>query len=58
MIPDKNFRMSKQSKVFLASGRHTKGERDQLKRALIQAQLSEESARRSALKNKANKDTD
>jgi hypothetical protein len=49
--PDKNFRMSKQTKRFMALGKwKTDEERNAYKRAMINAQLSEEVAKRQSIK--------
>ena len=53
MTPDKNFRMWASTKVALALGSYKDAhERGHFKRMMISAQLSEEAARRAALKSK------
>lgn len=52
MIPDKNFRMTKQNKGILALSRLDPEAKRHLKHMMIQAQLHEESAKRAALKSK------
>lgn len=56
MIPDKNFKLKRSTKVAMALGAfkdaHARGE---FKRAMIQAQLAEEAAHRAALKSKDDK---
>ena len=52
MTPDKNFRMDRLTKTMMA-GSLTKPEvRNQIKNMFIQAQLSDEAAKRAALKSK------
>ncbi len=58
MIPDKNFRMKKPFKRMVALMGGTKNGSDHLKSLLIGAQLSEEAARRMALKSKDHKSKD
>lgn len=54
---DKNFKMSTSTKTALALGKFKDAhERGEFKRAMIDAQLSFESAKRSALKSKSDKD--
>jgi hypothetical protein len=56
MTPDKNFRMKASTKRMLALSKFKNSDdRAQFKRMMIQAQLSEEAARRAALKSKADK---
>jgi hypothetical protein len=57
MTPDKNFKMPVSSKTRIALFKGSKEEKNYLKHMLIQSQLSEESARRSMLKSKDNKDS-
>jgi hypothetical protein len=54
MTPDKNFRMSKMSKTMIAlmPGNTDAHIRGHYKRMLVQCQLAEEAAKRSALKSK------
>lgn len=53
MTPDKNFRLKKPFKSMIAlMGGTDKAARNQLKRMLISAQLSEEAAKRASLKSK------
>jgi hypothetical protein len=48
---DKNFKMAKQTKRFLALGKYKSEEdRSAFKRAMINAQLSEEAAKRQSFK--------
>lgn len=56
MISDKNFKLKKSTKrmVALMKGAST-ADRNQFKRMMIDAQVSEESARRQALKSKDSK---
>ena len=56
MTPDKNFRMSPANKALVAlMPSKNAHERGHFKRMLIQAQLSEEAAKRAALKSKDGK---
>jgi hypothetical protein len=49
--PDKNFKMNKQTKRYLALGKFKSEEdRSAFKRAMISAQLSEEAAKRQSFK--------
>lgn len=49
--PDKNFKLAKQTKRFMALGKFkTNEDRNAFKRAMISAQLSEEAAKRQSLK--------
>ena len=58
MKPDKTFRMWASTKTALALGRFKDAhERGAFKRAMIDAQLCYESAKRAALKSKADKDS-
>jgi hypothetical protein len=50
MTPDKNFRMDRVTKTFLALGKGSKDVKAHVKGMFIQAQLSEEAARRASLK--------
>ena len=50
MTPDKNFRMDRTTKTMLALGKMSKNTRSHVKGMFIQAQLSEEAAKRAALK--------
>lgn len=56
MTSDKNFRMKRSTKIAMALGSfknaHARGD---FKRAMIQAQLAEEAAKRAALKSKEQK---
>ena len=54
MIPDKNFRMKKPIKTRLALMKGSAEQRAGWKRMFIDAQLSEEAARRATLKSKDN----
>jgi len=56
MKTDKNFKLSKRSKTIIALSCNSNTARNELKSALIQAEASEESARRQSLKSKGNKD--
>ena len=56
MTPDKNFRMKKSIKTMLATLGGLNEPRNQFKRAMIEAQLCEEAAKRAALKSHDNKD--
>lgn len=59
MIPDKNYRMKNSIKTALALGKFKNShERGAFKRMMIDAQLSEESAQRAALKSKDHKSKD
>lgn len=51
-MPDKNFKMSRDTKIALAFLKGSKEDRDAFKRTMIQAQLVEEAAKRAALKSK------
>lgn len=55
MIPDKNFRMKRSTKVILGLMKGSKEDRNQFKKMMIDAQLSEESAKRAMLKSKDQK---
>lgn len=58
MTPDKNFKMWASTKTALALHKFKDAhERGEFKRAMIQAQLAYESAKRAALKSKADKDS-
>lgn len=50
MTPDKNFRLSKTAKATMALTKGSPEARSQYKRMMIDAQLTEEHARRLALK--------
>lgn len=53
MTPDKNFKMKKSTKVMLALMKGASSDqRHHFRRMMIDAQLSEESARRASLKSK------
>lgn len=52
MTTDKNFRLSKAAKTRIALSKGNAEHKNQLKRMLVSAQASEESARRTALKSK------
>lgn len=52
MVPDKNFRMKSSIKGMLALMKGSKEDRNHFKKMMIDAQLSEEAARRAALKSK------
>lgn len=54
MTPDKNFKFQKSSKMIMASIAD-KEARSIYKRSMIQAQLSEEAAKRAALKSRDDK---
>lgn len=54
MIPDKTFKMKKESKVMIALMKGSKEDKNYFKRMMINAQLHEEAARRAALKSKDN----
>lgn len=54
MTPDKNFRFKREHKVVMAS-MPNKEARGVYKRAMIQAQLAEEAAKRAALKSRDDK---
>ena len=57
MKADKNFRMSSTTKAMLALGKFKDAhERGQWKRAMIQAQLAAEAARKAPLKKKGQPD--
>ena len=57
MISGKYFKMSSSTKTFLALGNWSSKEaRNEFKRAMIDAQVSEEAARRAALRSKTSKD--
>ncbi len=56
-ITDKNFRLKRSTKIAMALGNFKDAhERGAFKRAMIDAQLAEEAAKRAALKSKDNKD--
>ena len=57
MTPDKNFRMDRYTKTFLALGKGSKETKAHIKAMFIQAQLAEESARRAALKSNEGSET-
>jgi len=52
MIADKNFRMTKQSKIYLAGFRGTNEDYNQFRKFLVDAELREEAAKKAALKSK------
>lgn len=52
MVPDKNFRIKSSIKGMLALMKGSKEDRNHFKKMMIDAQLSEEAARRAALKSK------
>ena len=53
MTPDKNFRLKASTKTVMALGKFKDAQaRNEYKRAMIDAQLHEESAKRAALKSK------
>lgn len=52
MTTDKNFRLSKAAKTRIALSKGNAEHKNHLKRMLISAQASDESARRAALKSK------
>jgi hypothetical protein len=54
MTPDKNFRMDRLTKTYLALGKGSKDTKAHTKGMFIQAQLSEEAARRASLKSNDN----
>lgn len=54
MTPDKHFRMDRYTKTILALGKGTKEVRSHVKGMFVQAQLSEEAARRASLKSNDN----
>jgi len=56
MTPDKNYRMAPQIKTMITMMKGTSEQKSAWKRAMIDAQLCEESARRAALKSKDNGD--
>jgi hypothetical protein len=56
MTPDKNFRLKPSFKTLIALSGGDAHSRGSLKRALIDAQLCEEAARRNALKSKDSKE--
>lgn len=59
MKADKNFRMSSTTKAMLAlMPFRDKADRDGFRRGMIQAQLSEEAARRASLKGKKDSSED
>lgn len=55
-MTDKNFRLSKQAKTRIALMKGTVAEKHALRHMLIDAQASEESAKRAALKSKDHKE--
>lgn len=55
MTPDKNFKMKRSTKILMATMQGSKEDRNHFKRMMIDAQLSEEAARRAALKSKEQK---
>ena len=56
MIPDKNFRMWKSTKIQMATMVGSKEDRNHYKKMMIDAQLCEEAARRAALRSNDNKE--
>jgi len=56
MTPDKNFRMKQSTKIMVALFKGTTESRNSFKRAMIEAQLCEEAARRASLKSNDSKD--
>jgi len=52
MTPDKNFRMNRETKTFIAFFKGSKHKCGEIKKILISGQLHEEAARREALKSK------
>ena len=56
MTPDKNFRMKQATKIMVALFKGNAESRNGFKRAMIEAQLCEEAAKRAALKSNDNKD--
>lgn len=58
MKTDKNFKLSKRSKTIIALSCNSNTARSDLKSALIQAEASEETARRQSLKSKGNRTKD
>jgi hypothetical protein len=57
MTPDKNFKMDRITKTYLALGKGTKEQRAHVKGMFIQAQLAEEAARRASLKSSDTSET-
>lgn len=55
MTPDKNFKMKQATKIMIATFAGTTEVRNSYKRAMVDAQLCEEAARRASLKSKDNK---
>lgn len=52
MIPDKNFKMKRSTKIVMALMKGSKEDRNHFKHMMIDAQLHEEAARRANLKSK------
>lgn len=54
MTPDRNFKMSRSTKIMLASMHGTPAQKSAWKKSMISAQLHNEAAQRNALKLKEN----